>query len=91
MFKTAGKKGFFITFENGYKVSVQFGAGNYCEYGRNAKLSIHEDSPGSAEAETAIIGPDGKFVKRFPNDYDEVQGYQTPAEVLATMNYAASL
>jgi hypothetical protein len=31
MFKITHKKGFHITFENDYTVSVQFGPGNYCD------------------------------------------------------------
>jgi hypothetical protein len=31
MFKTNQNKGFTMTFKNGITISVQFGAGNYCE------------------------------------------------------------
>jgi hypothetical protein len=30
-FRSCSRKGFHITFPNGWTVSVQFGAGNYCE------------------------------------------------------------
>ena len=39
-------------------------------------------------AETALLDPDGNFVQYKD---DDVQGYQSPADVLALMNYAASL
>ena len=31
MFSISGNRGFQMTFENGYTVSVQFGPGNYCD------------------------------------------------------------
>lgn len=81
-------KGFQITLANGYKVSVQWGAGNYCE---NYSIRFEDftvTAPNSATAETAIIAPDGSFV-RYKGD--DVQGWQTPEDVIATLAYAASL
>ena len=75
-----------MVFDNGYTVSVQWGAGNYCDnYSTNGYNEMPENS---ATAETAIIAPDGEF-----HEYkgDAVQGRQTPAEVLETMIYAANL
>lgn len=87
MFRINDNKGFQITFENGYTVSVQFGPGNY---GSNYQLGF--DSYGkpmtAASAETALIGPDNAFVAYMD---DDVQGHRTAADVLALMNYAASL
>lgn len=89
MFKITDNKGFQITFPNGYTVSVQFGAGNYCN---NYSLGIMEyygkPVPPSSTAETALIGPDGEFVEYKG---DDVQGRQTPEDVLELLNYAASL
>lgn len=100
MFKITQSKGFQITYPNGYTVSVQWGPGNYCdnryfEIGRtndsyfDACVKAGED--GSPTAETAIFDVKDNFVKRSPDDYDSVQAHQTPAEVLATMAWAASL
>lgn len=91
MFKITNGKGFHITLANGYTVSVQFGAGNYCD---NRDVSWH-DAPamaekGSANAETAVWGKDGKMLHRFPDDADTVQAYQTPEQVLATLQWAAN-
>jgi hypothetical protein len=87
MLRINDNKGFQITFDNGYTVSVQFGPGNY---GSNY-LSFMEnmDKPMTATtAETALIAPDGNFVAYKD---DDVQGYQTVNDVLALLNYAATL
>lgn len=97
-FKITDGKGFHITFANGYTVSIQIGWGNYTEnYKRldwsdlypkeleNKKKGIY---PETELAETAILDPKDDFV----NYKDEsVQGYQTPEEVLETLNYASKL
>ncbi len=90
-FRITGGKGFHVTFENGYTVSVQFGGGGYCE---NYDEPIGDDdwrkqgARGSCNAETAVWGPDGNMISMDGDD--TVQGYQGPAEVLALMNWAAS-
>ena len=96
MFRINDNKGFSVTFDNGYTVSVQFGPGNY---GSDYQLGF--DSYGkpmtSDTAETALLDPDGNFVPYkgngnfVPYKGDDVQGYQSPTDVLALMNYAASL
>ncbi len=89
-FRITGKKGFHITFENGWTVSVQFGPGNYCD---NYDMSIRDDDElagkqGSSTAEVAAWGPDGKMIDR---DWgDTVGNRQTPAQVLDLLTYAAS-
>ena len=88
MFRINDNKGFSITLDNGYTGSVQFGPGNY---GSNYDLSFLDNmgKPMTATtAETALLDPDGNFVQYKD---DDVQGYQSPADVLALMNYAASL
>lgn len=88
MFRINDNKGFQVKFDNGYTVSVQFGPGNY---GTNYNLGFVENinKPMTADtAETALLGPDGNFV---PYKDGDVQGYQSPADILALMNYAASL
>jgi hypothetical protein len=89
MFKTCGQKGFHITFENGYTVSVQFGAGNYCDNYALGIMEYHDKAvPPSRTAETALLAPNGDFVQYKD---DVVQGRQTPEDVLELMNYAASI
>lgn len=87
MLRINDNKGFSVTFDNGYTVSVQFGPANY---GSNYRLSFDKyGTPMTADtAETALIDPNGNFV---PYKDSDVQGYQSTADVLALMNYAASL
>jgi hypothetical protein len=85
-FKINDSKGFHITFENGWTVSVQFGPGSYgsnynMPIGREGSLEAGER--GSATAECWSWGPGGK---NYPKD---VLGYQTPSQVLAFINKVA--
>lgn len=93
-FRICDSKGFHITFENGFTVSVQFGPGNYGDnyngvIGREGSKLAGEE--GSREAETAVWGPDGAMIKRSCGDYEDVvQGYQSPAQVLELLTWAAA-
>lgn len=87
MFSISENKGFQMSFNNGYIVSVQFGGGNYCS---NRNLPIEDWSkivPDSDTAETALMTKDG-FVEY---QGDDVQGHMTCAEVLKLLNYAERL
>jgi len=89
VFQITYGKGFRVTFENGWAVSVQFGPGNYCD---NYDASFAEETlcgkRGSTTAETAAINPQGDLVNLGDNT---VAGHQTPAEVLALMVRVAAL
>lgn len=92
-FRITSHRGFHITFENGYTVSVQFGAGNYCEH-YNDDWSLPGEPrfaafASSSDAETAVWGPDGKMID-YDNSGDSVQGYRPPWEVLALLNWAST-
>jgi len=80
---SASPHGLRIKFKNGYAISVQFGPGNYC-HNRNKAGHVGE----CATAETAIIDRYNRFVS-YKGDH--VQGYQSPADVLETLNYVAGL
>ena len=86
MFKITDAKGFHITFDNGWTVSVQFGAGNYCdnydspEYDKPAKPST--------TAEVAAWDINHKW---YEFETDMVKGYCTSKEVLEFMNLIAAL
>lgn len=89
-FRITDGRGFQVTFENGWTVSVQFGPGNYCE---NKSMAIGRDDAlagkrGSLDAETAVWGPDGQFIQREGTD-DTVQGWQSPAQVLELLTWAS--
>jgi hypothetical protein len=85
-FRITGGKGFHITFENGYSISVQFGPGNYSDNHDMAigAQDLEAGRIGSTTAEIAIIGLDGQLEKRPGGD--TVEGYVSPervAEVIA--------
>ena len=81
MFRSTQNKGFQITFENGWTISVQFGTGHYCdrrdlnaEYGNEEYMSTVK----SPNAEIAIWDKNGEW---YNFGSDEVKGYCTPDEV----------
>jgi hypothetical protein len=63
---TMQDKGFFIRFNNGYEVSVQFGAWLHCDGGK-------------ATAEVAVFDPEGDLVKLAENN--DVLGHVSPEKV----------
>ena len=82
MFKITQSKGFHLSFENGYTVSVQFGRGNYSS-------NYHLDSMTQSDtAEFAAWGPDEDFLEIEGHD---VHGYLTADEVLRLINLVANL
>ena len=88
--------GYSVTFENGITVSVQIGRGNYHSLRDtfNPKIpknqTLVKDGSGdkeSSDAETAIMCPLGFIIYKG----EQVQGWQDAADILETMNFAASL
>ena len=75
--------GFHVTFKNGYKLSVQWGEGNYCSNRRSVLesftscngLQLHE----SRTAEIAAFRPDDTYLHL--GDYDDVVGWLSADEV----------
>ena len=89
MFTNNRPGGFAIQFDNGYTVSVVFAAGSYSDNGRN--YNFDEVIPAASEnCETAVIKPDGEFLRR-EGDNDDVRGWQTPQEVADTLSWVATL
>jgi len=87
MFKITEAKGFQITFPNGNTVSVQWGAGNYCD---NREPSVYhrvrtKENRESATAEVAAWNDSGWYKL---DDSDDVIGWQTPEQVMAILNKA---
>lgn len=89
-FRITGGKGFHITFENGYTVSVQFGPGNYCDH-RNEDFDNGAKcaEAGSGTAECAVWLDKGPFLQLDGWD-DTVKGWMRPADVLALLVWAAA-
>ena len=79
-----------MRFSNGYSISVQWGAGNYCDnHHISSDSSKKVASRGSSDAEVAIIQPNGDLMYR--EDWcDEVCGYLTTDKVLELMKEVAS-
>ena len=99
VFKVFAQKGFQVKFENGYIVSVMFGAGNYCEHHLNDDVAPTLNSDAtikvwqkheSIDAEIAVFDPDNNFVQIPFSWNDQVKGWITPEEMLEVMNWAAS-
>lgn len=101
MFKITQKKGFHMTFPNGWTVSVQFGPGNYCDNRDNYLKFAHNQlsmdrayeeagREGSTTAEIAAWSTDHRWY-RWADIDDTVRGNQTATEVLAFMNLIANL
>ena len=88
-FKIIGGKGFHITFPNGITVSVQFGAGNYCDnyYSDWSEKGTIE----SNDAEVAMWKEGGEWVTKEyigKEDHDDVIGYQSIEEVWNILKWA---
>jgi hypothetical protein len=84
MFKITHGKGFHMTFENGWTVSVQWGMGNYGNY-----YDEEVDGMGSTTAEIAAWDIDGNWYQM--SEYDIVKGHVSANDVLAFMAKIAAL
>lgn len=106
-FSITDNKGFQLTFENGWIVSVQFGPGNYGD--NRAKRftgdSLYGDSPYPGDSELAEVGvfrkdlnPDGKTVwwkgeiaNSLDFDGSGIAGYQNANQVARIIETVSKL
>lgn len=95
-FSITEHKGFRMTFENGWSISVQWGPGNYTSK-RDTPEGNDWEAPAKARfwsapnAEIAIFDDKGNFHRPEGEKWgDDVAGWQTPDQVLFYMNYAAA-
>ena len=65
----ASPRGFQYTLENGYRLSVMFGYGNYCDNRDNQELGVRVIS--SPNFEVAVFTPDDKFITLIDEPEDE--------------------
>lgn len=83
-FKITDRKGFQLIFSNGLCISVQFGAGNYCD-NYNSKDWKQKETAKSDTSEIAIMDTKKhyEFVtsKIIKDIDDDVKGYVTSDEV----------
>lgn len=82
MFSSTGK-GFHITFDNGWTVSVQYGYGNYCSNNELECILIDSEAPACPDAEIAAWDKDNVW---YEFESDTVKGSVTPKELLTFMN-----
>jgi hypothetical protein len=91
-FNVSGNKGFQITFENGWTISVQFGVFNYCEHyhsGYNFGDEQKQETWKSENAEIAVFHNDlSKPWYSFGSD--TVKGYCSSGEVAMWIGKVAS-
>ena len=74
-FVATNNKGFQMTFENGFRISVQWGPGNYCEVkGADFGAAMKTDFWESTSAEIAVFGKDGEFINISGYELEEEDG-----------------
>jgi hypothetical protein len=79
------EKGLWLTFGNGYSLSIQIGEANYCH---PTKLATGIESP---DCEMAIIGPNGDLLTWPESEYDTVGGYIHTSEIPTWIQYVSNL
>lgn len=93
----ARNQGFWLTFNNGYKLSTQFGPGNYC--GNYPDTDFRIDSPcESDDVEIAVVDKNRSWVtkevwlKVFGEELsDDVKGFVTFEQWLKLVKYLETL
>lgn len=99
-FTSTQRKGFHMSFKNGLTVSVQFGAGNYCDNRWDTDFTRKKDAK-SSDAEVAIwhkdhmkpqdwISANYFLTDSYGEGHGGVYGYVSPEEV-AELLYKASI
>lgn len=82
-FQINQNKGFHLTFENNWTISVQFGNGNYCSRQNDEVNDFMHTSP---NAEIAVWRDKRKDNGFITLGYDQVKGYCSPDEVAKVIN-----
>lgn len=88
-FKSTNNRGFQMTFENGWTISVQFGHGNYCDNNHHPEgwnFSKKQEVTESSDAEIAIWDADGEW---YNFGSDTVKGYCSADEVATWIKFTA--
>ena len=89
-----------MTFRNGFTISVQWHAGNYCEHHHTeypwdkledeaAVEQYKKDIRESSDAEIAVMNPKGEMM--WLSDCDPVVGWLLPDEVVEYMSRVSNL
>ena len=91
MFKITSHKGFQMTFENGWTVSVQFGPGNYCDRRDDDFNAPRNVSSGHWEGITAEIAAWNQADEWFRFGSDTVDGWQSSDSVARFIQFVSSI
>ena len=90
-FEATTNKGFRMTFDNGFAISVQWGSMNYCErrnYSDDYKSEMKENYIRSTDAEIAVIDSEGRMLAI--GDGDSVIGWLSSNEVAKVIAIVAA-
>lgn len=91
-FKITQGKGFHITFQNGYTVSVQFGFGSYCDNTKVLdpfkRVYPYEVEQESSDAEVAVFKGEGDLMALPEFGGDTLGAHYSPDMVLKLLNWA---
>jgi hypothetical protein len=90
-FTSGYNKGFRMTFENGFAISVQWGVGNYCEKKDDGEWSesTKHDFWSSNSAEIAVFNKEGGFIE-ITNYPDVVAGWLSTNQVAKVIAIVSS-
>ena len=83
-------KGFSMTFENGFRISVQWGTMNYCQRKEFTELGIEQKSDHweSSSAEIAVFSPNGGMLPI--TEMDTVAGWLSTDQVAKVITIVSS-
>ena len=90
-FQATTNKGFRMTFDNGFTISVQWGSMNYCErrnYSDEYKSELKEDFIKSADAEIAVMDKEDEMLNIA--EHDQVIGWLSPDKVAKVIAIVSS-
>ena len=92
MFQTTCNKGFCLSFENGYTISVQFGPGNYSSHNNNRDFlePSQVDKWSSKSAEIAVWHTESNDWVKL-SEYDDVIGYLSADEVAKAIEVVSNM
>ena len=82
-FTSCQNKGFFMEFENGFRISVQWGIMNYCQrkYDGEFDAPQKENYWESTSCEIAVFDKDNSMINIKGDDYDTVIGWLSTDQV----------
>ena len=95
-FTSCQNKGFFMEFENGFRISVQWGIMNYCQrkYDGEFDAPQKEDYWESTSCEIAVFDKANNMIDIKGDDYDVVVGWLSTdqvAKVIAVVQSAKTV